>query len=158
MFDYTDDEEDFATPGVETSGQQFPVHHNQMVQANAGVGAPYNPAAHPMAPLGRGLRGAPDGIGSYSALYQMPTPSATKNGVLGSVLSGSPLVRGFRAVSGLGDAAADGSVAAVAAPSALLVGVVAVALVATGVSGRKGSSGPTEAETRMITAHKNSTR
>ncbi len=133
MFDYQDEDDD-ATPGVETSGQQFPVRHDQMVQANAGFGSPYNPASHPMAPLGRSLRGAPDGIGSYSRLYQMPTPGATRSGVLGTLLSGSPVVQSFRAVSGLG-AAADGGGAAVTAPSALLVGFVAVALVATGVSG-----------------------
>lgn len=142
MFDYTDDE-DMSTPGVVSQGQEYPTRHDDMVQANAGYGqAPprssqqYNPAAIPLAPLG--LRGSPDGIGSYSLLNQMPTPTATRNGVLGTFANGSPLIRGFRAVSGLGDTTvpAPGMPAtAVAAPSALLVGFVGLALIATGVSG-----------------------
>jgi len=134
MFDYKDDEDDLlTTPGVVSSGQELPVRHNDLVQANAGYGS-YNPAAYPLAPLGQ----SPDGIGSYSRLYQMPTPSATKSGVLGTMLSGSPLIRGFRAVSGLGDVAATtppGTAAPVAAASGLLVAAVAVGLVLSGVGG-----------------------
>lgn len=139
MFDYQDEEDAIGTTGVVSSGQEYPVRHNELVQANAGYGgAPYNPAAYPMAPLGHGsMRGSPDGIGSYSRLYEMPTPSATRSGVLGKVMNGSPLVRGLRAVSGLGDdaAAAPGGAAPVAAASGLLVAAVAVGLVLTGVSG-----------------------
>jgi|HubBroStandDraft_2_1064218.scaffolds.fasta_scaffold943800_1 hypothetical protein len=140
MFDYSDDEDDMlTTPGVVSSGQEFPVRHNDLVQANAGTGQ-YNPAAYPMAPLG--LRGSPDGIGSYSRLYQMPTPSATRSGVLGRVLNGSPLVRGFRAVSGLGDDAAaapatalPGTAAPVAAASAIVVAAAVTGIVLSGVGG-----------------------
>lgn len=140
MFDYSDDED--QSQSTETQGQQFPVRHNQMVQANAGYGsasAQYNPAAYPMAPLG----GSPDGIGSYSRLYEMPTPGASKSGVLGSVLNGSPLIRGLRAVSGLGDDAAAATTPAslsapitaapVAVASGILVAAAAVGLVLTGV-------------------------
>ncbi len=63
----------------------------------------------------------------------MPTPSATRNGVLGRVLSGSPLIRGMRAVSGLGDATPPGTAAAPVAVSGFLVAAVAVGLVMTGV-------------------------
>lgn len=146
MFDYTDEEDsddsDLGMPGVESAGQEFPVRHNDLVQANAGMGhtPQYNPAAYPLAPLGigRGLRGSPDGIGEYALLNHLPTPSATRNGVLGSMMNGSPLVRGLRAVSGLGADAvpAPGTPGAAAAPvavSAFLVAAVAVGLVATGV-------------------------
>lgn len=138
MFDYSDDEDEFSTPGVVSQGQEYPVRHDDLVQANAGYGAApaaqrqYNPAAYPLAP--RPLEGSPDGIGAYSRLYQMPTPSATKSGVLGSILSGSPIVRGMRAVSGLGDAATPpGGAAAPVAVSSFLVAAVALGLVATGV-------------------------
>ncbi len=142
MFDYSDDEDsgsDLGMPGVESQGQEFPVRHNDLVQANAGFGqAPqYNPAAYPLAPLGRALRGSPDGIGEYALLNHLPTPSATRNGVLGNFMNGSPLVRGMRAVSGLGDTVpAPGTPITAAAPvavSAFLVAAVAVGLVATGV-------------------------
>ena len=139
MFDYTDDED--SAPAVVSQGQQFPARHDTLVQANAGYGAApppqYNPAAYPLAPLGA----SPDGIGAYSRLYQMPTPSAMNNGVLGRVLSGSPLIRGFRAMSGLGDDAAPAPATpagvqtgtAVAGASGLLVAAAAVGLVLTGV-------------------------
>jgi len=130
MFDYTDDED--SAPAIQSQGQEFPTRHDTLVQANAGYGAApqYNPAAYPLAPLGA----SPDGIGAYSRLYEMPTPSATRNGVLGKVLSGSPLIRGFRAVSGLGDATATPQTGtAVVAASGLLVAAVAVGLVLTGV-------------------------
>lgn len=143
MFDYSDDEDpDFSTPGVLSQGQEYPTRHDDMVQANAGLGAraqapapQYNPAAYPLAPLGRGLRGSPDGIGEYALLNHLPTPSATNNGVLGRVLNGSPVIRGLRAVSGLGDDAATppGGAAAPVAVSGLLVAAVAVGLVMTGV-------------------------
>ncbi len=137
MFDYKDDEDDLlTTPGVVSTGQEFPVRHNDLVQANAGTGQ-YNPAAYPLAPLG--MRGSPDGIGSYSRLYQMPTPSATNSGVLGSLLNGSPLVRGIRAVSGLGDAAATpavpGTAAPVAAASAIVIAAAAAGILLSGIGG-----------------------
>jgi hypothetical protein len=148
MFDYTDDE-DFSTPGVESQGQEWETRHDDMVQANAGYGqaearqqvnGQYNPAAFPLAPLGRGLRGSPDGIGEYALLNQLPTPSATRNGVLGTIANGSPVIRGFRAISGLGAdtvpaPGTPGMATAVVAPSALMVAFVGLALVATGVSG-----------------------
>jgi hypothetical protein len=89
-----------------------------------------------MAPLG--MRGSPDGIGSYSRLYEMPTPSATSSGVLGRVLNGSPLVRAVRAVSGLGDATTPtvpGAAAPVAAASAVVIAAAAVGIVLSGVGG-----------------------
>lgn len=135
MFDYSDDEDEHVSVASGPSqGQELPVRHNQMVQANAGYGsAAYNAASHPMAPLGS----SPDGIGAYSRLYDMPTPGATRSGVLGCVLNGSPLIRGLRAVSGLGDDASSTASAttgaAVQAASGILVAAVAVGLVASGV-------------------------
>jgi hypothetical protein len=135
MFDYSDDEdEQVATVASGPSqGQEFPVRHSDMVQANAGYGnAQYNAASYPMAPLG----GSPDGIGAYSRLGSMPAQyqgAATRSGVLGSFFMGSPLVNGIRAVSGLGDDAAATTGQAVQAASGLLVAAVAVGLVLTGV-------------------------
>ncbi len=139
MFDYSDDEDESVSGTTVASGpsqgQEFPVRHNDMVQANAGTGQ-YNAASYPLAPMGRSMSGSPDGIGAYSRLYQMPTPSASRSGVLGNLL-GSPLVNGLRAVSGLGDDAATTASAttgaAVQAASGLLVAAVAIGLVATGV-------------------------
>jgi len=140
MFDYSDEEdaEHVSIAAGPSQGQELPVRHSDMVQANAGYGAaPYNAASHPMAPLGRGMAGSPDGIGAYSRLYDMPTPGATRSGVLGSFFTGSPLVNGIRAVSGLGDDAASAASAttgqAVQAASGILVAAVAVGLVLTGV-------------------------
>lgn len=133
MFDYSDDEDEqsVAVASGPSQGQEYPVRHNDMVQANAGYG---NAASYPMAPLGRGMAGSPDGIGAYSRLYNMPTPGATRSGVLGSFFTGSPLVSGIRAVSGLGDDAATATTGqAVQAASGILVAAVAVGLVLTGV-------------------------
>jgi hypothetical protein len=138
MFDYSDeeDEQNVTVASGPSQGQEYPVRHNDMVQANAGYGSTqYNAASYPMAPLG----GSPDGIGAYSRLYQMPTPGATRSGVLGSFFTGSPLINGIRAVSGLGDDAATTANAnalpgaAVEAASGILVAAVAVGLVLTGV-------------------------
>lgn len=141
MFDYTDDEESVTVASGPSQGQEYPTRHNDLVQANAGMDHAYNPASYPLAPLGHGrgraMHGSPDGIGAYSRLYEMPTPSASRNGVLGTIFSGSPLVRGIQAVSGLGgDAsttAATTTGAAVEAASGILVAAVAVGLVLTGV-------------------------
>lgn len=126
---------------VRSQGQQYPARHEDMVQANAGYGdidpyAQYNPAAYPIAPFGA----SPDGIGAY----MLPSPRATRAGVLGAIANASPLIRGFRAVSGLGDDAATTTAAAtpaaipgaapVAAVSGLLVAAVAIGLVASGVA------------------------
>jgi hypothetical protein len=125
MFDYTDDEDDDSIVATGPSqGQQLPVRHDDMVQANAGYG--------------RAMSGDPSGIGSYSRLYEMPTPTASRNGVLGTMLNGSPLVRGIRAVSGLGaDATAPnvttGGALAPVAVSGFLVAAVAIGLVGTAV-------------------------
>lgn len=140
---------------MQTQGQEYPPEYDEPVQANAGLGVynstasafeSYNPNYPPLAPHSgpyRPMSGSPDGtsgLGSYSLLNHMPTPSAYSNGVLGKVLSGSPLVRAARAVSGLGDDAASTPAAAqtgqaVASVSAFLVAAVAVGLVATGVGG-----------------------
>jgi hypothetical protein len=136
MFDYSDDEDVQVATGP-SQGQELPVRHNEMVQANAGYG---NAASYPLAPRGP-MSGSPDGIGAYSRLYETPTPSASRNGVLGTLFSGSPLIRGIKAVSGLGDDAAPSpsnsaaatTGAAVEAASGILVAAVAVGLVLTGV-------------------------
>jgi hypothetical protein len=137
MFDYSDDEdaEQVTVASGPSQGQELPVRHSDLVQANAGYGnMPYNAASHPLAPLGRGMAGSPDGIGAYSRLYQMPTPGASRSGVLGSFFTGSPLVSGIRAVSGLGEDAASATTGqAVQAASGILVAAVAVGLVLTGV-------------------------
>lgn len=134
------------TQGIQSQGDLFPVRHNTLVQANAGYDRD-NPNFPPLAPYGA-LRGSPDGIGAYSRLGHMPTPSSFNSGVLGRVMAGSPLVRGMRAISGLGaddpaatPAAANtstsvpGLATGVVAASGLLVAAVAVGLVLTGVSG-----------------------
>lgn len=132
---------------MQTQGQEYPPEYDEPVQANAGLGvynSTNNPNYPPLAPHSgpyRSMSGSPDGtsgLGSYSLLNHMPTPRAHSNGVLGKVLSGSPIVRAARAVSGLGDdagtpAAQTGQ--AVATVSAFLVAAVAVGLVATGVGG-----------------------
>ena len=133
------------TQGIQSQGDLFPVRHDTLVQANAGYDRD-NPNFPPLAPYGA-LRGSPDGLGAYSRLGQMPTPSAFNAGVLGRALGHSPLVRGLRAVSGLGadDPATPttstapnsipGTATGVVAASGLLVAAVAVGLVLTGVSG-----------------------
>ena len=119
-----------------SQGDIYPVRHNTTVQANAGYGE-YNPASYPLAPFGS-YGSSPDGIGAYSELA--PQAGATKSGVLGRVLSGSPIVRGFQAMSGLGadSTTADpntGIATAVAAPSALLVAAALTGIVLSGIGG-----------------------
>jgi hypothetical protein len=97
---------------VYNQGQELPYHHQSMVQANAGTGE-YNPAAYPMAPFGS----SPDGIGVYSRVYSPPQSGATKSGVLGALANSSPLVRGLRAMSGLGDDATTTTPSSTAAPA-----------------------------------------
>lgn len=131
---------------IQSQGQEYPPEYDELVQANAGMGESLyrtpNPNYPPLAPYGSSMGGSPDGLGAYSRLYQMPTPSAFNSGVLGRVAGASPLIRGIRAVSGLGADAATTSTdpnalpaSAVAGASAILVAAVAVGLVLTGVSG-----------------------
>jgi hypothetical protein len=140
---------------IQSQGQEYPPEYDELVQANAGMGESVyrtpNPNYPPLAPYGSSMGGSPDGIGAYSRLYQMPTPGAFNSGVLGRIAQSSPLIRGLRAVSGLGADATTtpattattdpGAVtaalpgAAVAGASAILVAAVAVGLVLTGVSG-----------------------
>ena len=127
---------------VLSQGDIYPVRHNTTVQANAGYGE-YNPASTPLAPFGSyGSYGSsPDGIGAYAV--PVPQAGATKSGVLGTMLSGSPLIRGFQAMSGLGADAAPASstdpasslATAVAAPSALLVAAALTGIVLSGIGG-----------------------
>ncbi len=126
-----------------SQGDIYPVRHEDMVQANAGYGQ-YNPASYPLAPFGS----SPDGIGAYSRLGHMPVPKAYNSGVLGKVLSVSPLVQGLRAMSGLGDttaapatpaSSASPAVAAsgeaIAGASAILVAAALTGLVLSGMAG-----------------------
>lgn len=123
---------------VRSQGDQLPVRQQTMVQANAGLGFG-SPSAYPPVPYGQmGAMGSdPSGIGAYA----VRSGSLGVGRALGSLFTGSPLIRAAqivknRGLSGLGDdAAAPVTAAPAAGASALLVAAVAVGLVVTGASG-----------------------
>lgn len=120
---------------VQSQGDEWPVRRQTMVQANAGLGFG-SPSAYPPVPYS-GMGADPSGIGAYA--YRSGSLGVGR--ALGSLFTGSPLVRAAqivknRGMSGLGDdAGAPVTAAPAAGASALLVAAVAVGLVVTGASG-----------------------
>lgn len=117
-----------AAPGIQSQGDELPVRQSRLVQANAGLGFG-SPSAYPPVPFGSS---DPSGIGVYA--YRSGSLGIGR--ALGSMFTGSPLIRAAQLVKNGGSLGDDaGGAAPAAGASALLVAVVLAGIAATGVSG-----------------------